>query len=133
MKIIVDTGPLAALMNRRDTWHKWAVDAFQALEPPLWTCEAVLTEVAYLTGRPEAIVARVASGALRIGLHVEKEAAGLENLLAKYAQRMDFADACVVRMSEIHPRSKVMTIDRRGFRVYRRNGRDVIPLIAPSE
>ncbi len=78
----------------------------------------MLTEVAYLTGRTKEIVARVTSGALRIGLHVEKEAAGLENLLARYADRMDFADACVVRMSEIHPGSKVMTIDRRDFRVY---------------
>lgn len=132
MKIILDTGPLAALMNRRDEWHAWAVEVFAALTPPLWTCEAVLTEAAYLTGRPAEIVARVASGALRIGLDVAEEATALEKLLSRYAQRMDFADACVVRMSEIHLRSKVLTLDRRDFRVYRRNGRDVIPLIAPG-
>ena len=119
-------------MNRRDRWHDWAVEAFGALEVPLWTCEAVLTEAAYLTGRPRALIERVAAGALRIGLDAEREAAGIEKLLARYGPRMDFADACVVRMSEIHRQSKVMTIDRRDFSVYRRNGREVIPLIAPA-
>lgn len=133
MRIILDTGPLAALMNRNDRWHTWATDAFRSIAPPLWTCEAVLTEASHLTGRPAEIVAKVASGALRIGLHAGQDAERLQRLLAQYAPRMDFADACVVRMSERFVACKVLTLDRRDFGVYRRNGRDVIPLItAPT-
>lgn len=131
MKVILDTGPLAALMNRRDKWHVWASEAFGAIPPPLWTCEAVLTEAAHLTGRPAEIASKVASGVLRIGLHVAQDAERLERLLTQYAPRMDFADACVVRMSERFAACKVLTLDRRDFVVYRRNGREVIPLIAP--
>jgi predicted nucleic acid-binding protein len=131
VKLILDTGPLAALMNRRDRWHDWAIDALRAAEPPLLTCEAVLTEASYLTRRPAEIMSRVESGALRIGLDAEKEATALVALLSKYAPRMDLADACVVRLSEIFPRARVLTVDRRDFGVYRRNGREVIPLLAP--
>jgi predicted nucleic acid-binding protein len=119
-------------MNRRDRWHAWASEALGAIAPPLWTCEAVLTEAAHLTGRPAEIVAKVASGVLRIGLHAGQDAERLERLLTQYAPRMDFADACVVRMSERFTASKVLTLDQRDFGVYRRNGRDVIPLIAPT-
>ena len=46
---------------------------------------------------------------------------------------MQFADACLVRMSEIISNCRVFTLDRTGFGVYRRMGRRVIPLVAPSE
>jgi predicted nucleic acid-binding protein len=131
MKIILDTGPLAAFMNRKDRWHSWAAEAFRALAPPLWTCEAVLTEAAHLTGRPADIMSKVVSGVLRIGLNAEQDAERLERLLNQYAPRMDFADACVVRLSERTSACRVLTLDRKDFSVYRRNGRDVIPIIAP--
>ena len=43
----------------------------------------------------------------------------------------DLADLCLIRMSEIHPRHSVITVDREDFRVYRRNKRETIPLICP--
>jgi hypothetical protein len=45
---------------------------------------------------------------------------------------MDLADACLVRMSELRRTCRVLTLDRREFTVYRRNGRDIIPIIAPE-
>jgi len=54
-------------------------------------------------------------------------------LLRKYAdQQMSVADACLVRMAELNERCQVFTTDR-DFRVYRRKGRHVIPLLAPFE
>jgi hypothetical protein len=44
---------------------------------------------------------------------------------------MDLADACIVRMTELIRDSRVVTLDRADFSVYRRNGRDLIPLVAP--
>ena len=54
----------------------------------------------------------------------------LEDLLRRYAPKMDFADACMVRLSELHPRAKLATLDS-DFSFYRRNGRATIPLLAP--
>ena len=42
--IVADTGPLVAMLNRRDQFHAWAVDSLKAIKEPLLTCEAVLTE-----------------------------------------------------------------------------------------
>jgi len=43
---------------------------------------------------------------------------------------MDFGDACVVRLAELHAETRVCTTDT-DFRVYRRHGKQVIPLLAP--
>lgn len=73
----------------------------------------------------------VATGALRIALELEDQAEDIGNLLARYGDRMDLADACVVRMTELNRQCRVFTLDRRDFSVYRRNGREAIPLLAP--
>lgn len=53
-------------------------------------------------------------------------------LAEKYADHpMDLTDACVVRMSEIHRRCKVWTVDRADFQSYRRYGREPIPCEFP--
>ncbi len=51
--------------------------------------------------------------------------------MQRYAdQPMSFADACLVRMTELHPDSMLITLDG-DFRVYRRHGRQAIPLATP--
>jgi hypothetical protein len=58
----------------------------------------------------------------------------LASRAARYAGRHpDLADLCLIRMSELHPRHPVVTVDRADFRVYRRNKREAIPLICPPE
>jgi predicted nucleic acid-binding protein len=64
----------------------------------------------------------------------ETEAKRLLELLQKYQdQQMDFADACLVRMSELERDAVVFTIDRSDFRVYRRNGNEPVPCVFPGE
>lgn len=132
MKTIIDTGPLVALLNRSDRHHAWTVAVLARIAPPLWTCEAVLTEAAYLTGAGEALLEMVATGVLKIGLELEDQAEAVAKLLHRYGERMDLADACVVRMAELNRRSQVFTLDRRDFSIYRRNGRETIALLAPN-
>ena len=91
-----------------------------------------MTEAAHLTDRPVEIMAMVADGVLKLGLEIQDEAEELKRLLTRYDKRMALADACVVRMSELARDCRVFTLDRTDFSVYRRNGRDVIPLIAPD-
>ena len=58
----------------------------------------------------------------------------LEALAIRYAdQQPDLADVCLIRMSELFPEHRVITTDRRDFAVYRRNKRDVIPVVLPPE
>jgi uncharacterized protein len=130
---ILDTGPLVALLNRNDRYHKWALAAWEPLSLPLSTCEPVLTEAAHLTGAADRLMQMISDGILEIGFEMEHQADSLSALLRRYAPRMDLADACVVRMSELHRDSRVFTLDRRDFRIYRRNSRGIIPLLVPPD
>jgi predicted nucleic acid-binding protein len=132
--ILLDTGPLVAVLDRRDTYHRWAVAQFDAADAPLWTCEAVLAEACFLTrslaGGPDAVLA-LAERAITIRFDLEDELDAVRALVRRYASvPMSLADACLVRMSELSPRSTLLTLDA-DFRIYRRNGRNVIPLRAP--
>ena len=51
MTVRLDTGPWVALLSRNDTHHKWAVDQFRLLSPPLLSCEAVVAETCFLLKR----------------------------------------------------------------------------------
>jgi len=48
MRILLDTGPLVAILNERDAYHAWSVDQARGLSPPFFTCEAVLAEAHFL-------------------------------------------------------------------------------------
>lgn len=70
-------------------------------------------------------------GVFKIGFHLEPEAETIERFMKRYRQvPMSLTDACLVRMSELHLHSRLLTIDT-DFRIYRRRGRQVIPLIIP--
>ncbi|QXD15868.1 hypothetical protein GQ464_002660 [Rhodocaloribacter litoris] len=133
--ILADTGPIVAYLREKDAFFGWAYEQFSTLPLPFLTCEAVLTEAAYVLyrsgGYPEAVMELVSAGALRVGFHMEKEADALKNLLQRYRDiPMDLADACMVRMSELYPDSALLTVDS-DFLIYRKHERDVIPLITP--
>ena len=135
-RIVLDTGPLVALLNRRDTHHAWARMCVAEAKPPLLTCEAVLSEACFLVRAlpkgPQAVLDLLQQGVLAIPFRVEEEAKRIAKLLGRYASvPMSLADACLVRMAEQHAQSVVMTLDG-DFRIYRRHGRQVIPTIMPA-
>ena len=133
--IVIDTGPLVAVLARRDEWHEWAVARWREIKPPLWTCEAVFGEAAFLLrnvdGGLDTLLAMLDDGIVEIDFDLAGEAGAVRALARRYAdQPMSLADACLVRMSEIRTHAKILTLDS-DFRRYRRLGRKVIPLIAP--
>ncbi len=132
---ITDTGPLVGWINRRDQWHEWSVNTLEQLEPPLMTCEAVIAEAAWhLSPSPEALdrlYGLVESGALRVVDLLPDHMSHIRALSGKYPQ-MDFCDAAVVRLSEIHFQAKVLTTDSEHFTVYRRFRDKPLPLIHPK-
>jgi uncharacterized protein len=134
--VIVDTGPLVAMLNRADKAHDWVVDRLAEIEPPLVTCEAVLAEATYLTrdlrGARAALIEMVGEGFLTIGMSVSEHHAALLASIKRYASvPMSLADACLVRLAEIYPQSAVMTLDS-DFSIYRKNGRQIIERISPE-
>lgn len=134
-RAILDTGPLVAFLNASDTHHAWAQKVFAEREAPFLTCEAVLTEAQHLVargnGHPWLVLEMLRRGALAIALSVEDEAERLLAMQRAYRNvPMSLADACLVRIAELHAQSCVVTTDSH-FRVYRRNKRQVIPVTLP--
>ena len=134
-RTLLDSGPLVAFLDRKDCSHRWAYEQMGVLQPPLLTCEPVLTETCFLlqrgTGNPTLVLQALQQGTLQVAFDVETEAAALENLMRRYTDLpMSLADACLVRLSELHQDSRVFTLDR-DFALYRRHGRQVIPLLVP--
>jgi len=134
---LVDTGPLVAALNRKDVSHGWAKERLASISPPLLTCDAVLSKAAYLlrdaTGGPLALLELLTRGLVRSPFHLEDEAKVVAQLLARYSSvRMDLADACLVRMTEIYGDCELLTLDHEFRDVYRRHGRQVIPTVMPG-
>lgn len=134
--VLLDAGILVALRRADDPWHAWASDVLASLKPPLHTCEAVLAEAAYLLrkvpGAAVGVLDLVAEGKLVAGFRLDAEVLAVRSLMARYRSvPMSLADACLVRMTELEPRSTVVTLDS-DFRIYRRGGRGLIPMITPS-
>jgi predicted nucleic acid-binding protein len=132
MKNILDAGPLIAALNKRDTHHRWARETLKRLGPRFYSCPEAMAEAAAMTGKPAAIVEMIRSEEIILDFDLSKQAAGVLALLKKYQNRdMDLADACIVRMTELSRDSQVITVDRGDFTAYRRNGRDLIPIVVP--
>jgi uncharacterized protein len=131
---ICDTGPLAGYLNRNDPYHDWAVAVMKDVQAPLLTCEAVLTEAAYFLREDGAgvdpLFELLERGAVRLDFDLAAHWPRVRTLMNRY-DRMDLADASIVVMTEIHPRSRVLTVDRKDFSIYRRNDRRVIDFVAP--
>ena len=132
MNGIADTGFIVAFRNRTDRHHGWAVELARNLDEPLLTCESVLSETAFHLGSSEAALALVAAGMLKLAFDSSQNIDQLRDLAVRYENRHpDLADLCLIRMSELYPRHSIITVDEADFRVYRRNKREVIPIICP--
>jgi predicted nucleic acid-binding protein len=136
MPAIVDTGPLVAFFDRAERHHDWVTERIEELEAPLLVCEPVLTEASYLLAghsrAQDAVLELLQNGALKIAFQIEEHVGELGKLLRKYRNSpMSLADACLVRMAEIHEEHAILTLDS-DFFVYRKHGRVALALIHPT-
>jgi predicted nucleic acid-binding protein len=132
MKKIADSGLLIAALDGGDEHHAWAVKVFEEHESPWLVCEPVLAEVSASVGSPLPVLEMLLAGDLEMAFQIEKHAPELLALTRKYRdQKMDLADACVVRMSEMID-ATVFTVDKKDFSVYRRHSRQKIPCVFPE-
>lgn len=134
--MLLDTGPLVTFLAAGLKHHAWVCEQWKRLHPPLLTCEPVLTEAAFLLKREgrgvDPLFELLERGVLRVGLEIEDQLADLRTLMSRYRdRRMSLADACLVRLAELHPGGVVFTLDG-DFRIYRRHGNKVIPALMPE-
>jgi predicted nucleic acid-binding protein len=120
---LLDTGPPVSFLADGLVHHPRAVEQWKQLRPPLLTCEPVLTEAAFLLKREgrdiDVLFVLSERGIIRIGLAVEEQHADIRALMRRYRSRpISLADACLVRLSEIHAAAEVLTLDR-DFRICR--------------
>ncbi len=133
--LLLDTGPLVALLDRRDRHHAWTTSLLESTRVPIATCDAVVSEACFVARRAgvsaDLVVELVAGLARAPGLVFAEHEGPVRKLLHRYRSvPMSFADACLVRMSEVHAHARVITFDA-DFRVYRRHGRQVVPTVMP--
>jgi predicted nucleic acid-binding protein len=132
MRCIADTGFVVAYARSNDQYHDWALEIAKRMTEPLLTCEAVLAEATFHIGSASYVLALIEDEMLRLAFDVSKNLSELQELARRYADRNpDLADLCLIRMSELHPRHSVITVDEGDFRVYRRNKREIIPILCP--
>ena len=136
-RIIADTGPLVAFLDRRDANHGWAREQFDRISTPVVTAEAVVTEVFFLLNRPgldpDWMADLIERGIVEVPFRLAEDILPIRKLMLRYRdQPMSLADACVVRMSEVVAESVVFTMDR-DFTIYRKNRLRKIPLLSPFD
>ena len=122
--VLLDTGPLVALLSKNDSQHDRARRIFAECAPPFRCCEAVIAEACLLMRKvdatgPAEVVALGQRGVYSIAIALEEHWANIETLLKKYSDRpISLADACLIRCAEIHQESRIATFDD-DFGVYR--------------
>lgn len=135
-EVLVDTGPLVAYLDRSDRDHEWAKKEFMRLTRPLLSCEAVIAEALFLLRRggidPAGLLDLIGRGVVVPEFSLVADIGAIRHLMKTYRNvPMSLADACLVRMAEIHGKSAVMTLDS-DFTIYRKSRRKVIALLCPE-
>jgi predicted nucleic acid-binding protein len=122
-RVLVDTGPLVAIMSHADQHHKTCLEALHDLPGPLFSCWLVITEAAWLLRRHPGAVRQlldsISAGFLELLPIQSAEASEIGKLMEKYRNiRPQLADAALVYLAERDGFDVIFTLDRRDFSVY---------------
>jgi predicted nucleic acid-binding protein len=122
--VLVDAGPLVAILDQADSEHEACVAALRSLRDPLLTVWPAFAEAMYLLGRSwlaqKALWSRLETEALGLAPLDETDAPRMRELMEKYRDLpMDLADAALVRVAEREALTQIFTLDRKHFSIYR--------------
>jgi uncharacterized protein len=123
-RVLADTGPIVAILSRRDQYHRTCVEALRDLPGPLFTCWPVITEAAWLLRRDSNAVQQllnsIESGFLELLPLTTSDAKAIASILKKYRDiRIQLADAALVHLAARDGVHTIFTLDQRDFSVYR--------------
>lgn len=135
MAVLLDTGPWVALLSRNDKHHRWAVEQFRRLPPPLLSCEAVVAETCFLLKRsgfdPALVLQFIERNVVQVPFVLQDQINAVSTLFKRYEHvPASLADASLIRLAEIHDAPVLLTTDS-NFQIYRRHGRQMISTISP--
>ncbi len=133
--VLLDAGPLVAMLDKREQWHSWAITQMRQVQVPLLTCEPVITEACFLLKHLPPALRQLHhwadQGLLKILRLANGDLAPALALMEHYSNvPMSFADATLVRHSEDHPEAHIFTLDS-DFTIYRRADGTPPPLLSP--
>lgn len=136
-RVLVDAGPLIAILNEDDQDHDQCVKTLKRLRGPLVTTWMPITEamhlLAFSKAGQEALLEMIERGALQIVPITKDDLHGIRSLMRKYADlAMDFADATLVHVAARERMRTIFTLDRRDFGVYRVGSRGARFTIIPD-
>jgi hypothetical protein len=123
-RVLVDTGPLVAILSRADEHHQPCVEALRDLPGPLFSCWPVISEAVWLMREyPRAVqqlLKSLGSGFMELLPLTSLEADPISAILKKYEDlRPQLADASLVYLANRDGIDTIFTLDRRDFSVYR--------------
>lgn len=135
MTLLLDTGSWVALLSRNDTHHRWAVEQFRLLALPFLSCEAVVAETCFLLKRsgfdPSLALQFIDRGVVQLPFLLQEQIGAVSSLFKRYENvPASLADAALIRLAEINDSPLLLTTDS-DFHIYRRHGRQTIPLVCP--
>jgi hypothetical protein len=136
-RTIVDAGPLIAVLKKSDPDKAWAEETLRRLPPPIYTVEAVLTEVAYFVaaagGSWVPLLERLVRGEIVVAHPLSALAAAAIRVGSKYPSA-DLADAAIVGLYEqFNGDAIIVTLDHDDFTIYRTADRKLIDFVSPSK
>jgi predicted nucleic acid-binding protein len=122
--LLIDSGPLVALLNERDQHHTVCVNQAKQLRGPFYTSWPVITEAAHLLSHRSGAVLKLLVWVQTLEIQIipitASDAPGISDIISRYSdQGFDFADATLMHLADRDGLSKVFTIDHRHFSVYR--------------
>ena len=136
--VLIDAGPLIAVLNRGDQHHARCAELIKGLDRPFYTTPAVLTESMHVAGArlgfaaQDALWKLVLRGDLLLEHPAPQDLLRMRDLMQQYRDLpMDFADASLVALAERLSLTRVFTVDRRDFSTYRLFGKAPFTLIGP--
>jgi len=123
-RVLADTGPIVAILSRRDQYHRTCVEALHDLPGPLFSCWPVITEAAWLLRRDQTAVQQLLNsldtGFLELLPLTTADAKPIAAILKKYRDiRIQLADAALVHLAARDGLDTIFTLDQRDFSVYR--------------
>ena len=123
-RVLADTGPIVAILSRRDQHHKICVEALREMPGPLFTCWPVITEAAWLLRRDanaiQQLLNAIDAGLFEMLALTTADAKPISAIMKKYRDvRIQLADAALVHLAARDGLDTVFTLDRRDFAVYR--------------
>jgi uncharacterized protein len=123
-RVLADTGPIVAILSRRDQYHRTCVEVLRGLPGPLFTCWPVITEAAWLLRRDSNAVHQLLhsldTGFLELLPLTTADAKPIAAILKKYRDiQIQLADATLVHLAARDALDTIFTLDQRDFSVCR--------------